>query len=73
MVLRVSLLMALIDFAATASLWYYLAEAGVRGVFLYTLAAAWIFSICVLTVLLVYIAVEVNGRSFFGFHSRRQH
>ncbi len=71
MIWRTSILMAFVDFGATASLWYYLAEVGIRGPFLYALSATWIFSICALAVLLVYVATEVNGRSILGVCRRR--
>lgn len=71
MIWRISILMAVVDLAATASLWYYLADVGIRGPFLYALSAAWIFSICALAVLLVYVAVEVNGRSVPSVRRRR--
>ena len=71
MILRVSRLMALVDFAATASLWYYLARYGIREPFLYSLSAAWILSICSLTVLLVYVTTEVNGRRIPGASRKR--
>ena len=44
MIWRISILMAVVDLAATASLWYYLADVGISGPFLYALSAAWIFS-----------------------------
>ena len=71
MIWRISILMAVVDLVATASLWYYLADVGIRGSFLYALSAAWIFSICALAVLLVYVAVEVNVRSVPSVRRRR--
>jgi len=71
MIWRTSILMAFVDLAATASLWYYLAQVGIREPFLYALSAAWIVSICALSVLLVYVATEVNGRSIPSVRRRR--
>lgn len=72
MALHVLVLLATVDTVATASIWWYLLQFKINDIFLFTISGVWVFAICALVGLLIYVATEVNGRQFFALSRPRK-
>jgi hypothetical protein len=59
---RVLVLLAMVDCVATASIWWYLVQFKITDKFLFAISAVWVFAICALVVLLVYVLSELNDQ-----------
>ncbi len=60
--LRFFALLAIVDCVATASIWWYLVQSKISDVFLYAVAGVWVFALCALVGLLIYVSTELNGQ-----------
>ncbi len=65
MALRIAVLLALADLIATASIWWYLIQFKIKEIFLFALAGVWVFAICALVGLLLYVSSQVSGKPKF--------
>ena len=52
----------MLDCAGTASIWWYLVQFKITDKFLFAISAVWVFAICALVVLLVYVLSELNDQ-----------
>ena len=59
---RVLVLLAMVDCVATASIWWYLVQFKITDKFLFAISAVWVFAICALVALLVYVLSELNDQ-----------
>ncbi|MCA3018869.1 MAG: hypothetical protein ING66_02850 [Rhodocyclaceae bacterium] len=59
---RVLAFLAMLDCAATASIWWYLVQFKITDKFLFAISGVWVFAICALVALLVYVSSELNGQ-----------
>jgi hypothetical protein len=59
---RILILLALVDFVATAGIWWYLVKFKITDLFLFAISGVWVFAICALIALLSYVSTELNGK-----------
>jgi hypothetical protein len=52
----------MLDCAGTASIWWYLVQLKITDKFLFAISAVWVFAICALVALLVYVLSELNDQ-----------
>jgi hypothetical protein len=55
--------MVIIDIAATVGLWGYIVAKGVASALLFSLAAAWVFAICMMCCLFLHLVFQRNDYS----------